>query len=237
MKIFSRWSYLFLISLSFSLSAQENPSPDDNGSTGGQAAHDQEVQEIQYVTDKLRLSLYKKASAGSGTLKLLASGDELAVLEKSGPYSKVRTKAGLTGWVKNGFLVSSPTASFQLIEEQEKNRILAEQIEKYADTRSLVADYENTIEQMKNDTDGLSSELEQSRQQLQQLKEDNEELTAQLQDARQEGISLHEVKMVVLNYWYFIAASALLFVLIGFITGREIIEARVKRKFQGVKVW
>ncbi len=237
MKRMTRRLVLVLCSLSFSLHAQDSPDPAGNTGSQDTAAAQGDVQEYKYVTDKLRLSLYKRADAGSGTLKLLTSGDKLAVLERTGPYSRVRTDDGLTGWVKNGFLVSDPTASFQLIEEQEKNRILAQQIEKFADTKTLVADYENTIGQMAADSDKLRDEFELLNENMQEMQEQNVSLNEKLEAFQQEGISLVDVQKVIIHFWYFIAALLLFMVLVGFIAGRGFVEARVKRKFQGVKVW
>ena len=235
MKIISRWGFLVLCALSFSLTAQQQETAQQENEQ--QEVVEQEVQEVKYVTDKLRLSLYKRADPGSGTIKLLISGDELDVLEKSGPYSKVRTKAGLVGWVKNGFLLPTPTDSFLLIEEQEKNKILAQQIEKYADSKQLVTEYENTIKQMETDAEQLTTDLEKARQDLQELTDKNATLNEQLDRNLQEGISLQDVKKILLHYWYFVAAFGLFMLLIGFTSGREVVEARIRRKFQGVKVW
>ena len=44
--------------------------------------------------------------------------------------------------VATGLLVSEPTASQQLVEEQKKNEILASQIEKYSDVKAVIEDYE-----------------------------------------------------------------------------------------------
>jgi len=98
MKKIEYFIYLIIFTLSFSVWGQDAAS--DNNEISEQNLK-QEVKERQYVTDKLRLSLYKKADSNSGTLKLLSSGDVLDVLERSGPYSKVITVDGKTGWVKN----------------------------------------------------------------------------------------------------------------------------------------
>ncbi len=195
------------------------------------------VQEIKYVTDKLRLSLYKTANGNSGTIKLLTSGDQLKLLERSGNYSKVKTDQGLIGWVKTGFLVSEPTASFQLIEEKKKNEILVSQIEKYSDTRELVADYENTISLMKADEAKMSSQVEELQKNLQQTQETNKELEQELEDAKQGRIGLLDIIPFVSQYWYVLAAIMVIFVLSGFFVGKRMVEAQVKRRFQGIKVW
>jgi len=196
-----------------------------------------EVQEVKYVTDKLRLSLYKGASDKSGTLKLLISGDVLDVLDKKGPYSRVRTREGQIGWVKNGFLVSTPTASFQLLEEQKKIEILAKQIEQYADTKKLVEDYESTISRISDDFSSAQQQLDSSREEVEQLKQDNEDLNAQIEVNQQGKFSLDDLLVLIKQFWYIVATVVIVLFLTGFLIGREVVEAKVRRRFQGVKVW
>ena len=196
-----------------------------------------EVKDKQYVTDKLRLSLYKQADAKSGTIKLLTSGDALEILERAGPYSKVRTAEGDIGWVKNGFLVSTPTASFLLLEEQKKNQILAQQLEQYSDTKNLVADYENTISKMTDDYKQIEQSFNESNQKLEQFTQQNEELNAQIAASQEGKLTLSDLGFLLKNYWYFVVISILVLFVLGLVVGREMVEAKVRRKFQGVKVW
>jgi len=198
-----------------------------------------DVKETQYVTDKLRLSLYKKADGNSGILRLLISGDVLYVLDKSGPYSKVRTVDGETGWVKNGFLVSTPTDSFLLIEEQKKNQILASQLEKYSDTQRIVEDYENTIEKMNQDNEATLQELEQLKKNLDQFSLSNTDLQQQLDEFKKDPdqISWKDALPVAQHYWYAAIGAVLLLLLIGFLLGKRLIEAQIRKRFQGIKIW
>ena len=196
-----------------------------------------EVQERKYVTDKLRLSLYESSTDKSKVLKLLVSGDVLDIFEISGPYAKVRTKDGDIGWVKNGFLVSTPTATFKLTEEQEKNRILSEQLEKYANTRKLVEDYENTIEKIMEDYETADEELKQARERLETLTSENSELRQEISESQQQNLSLSDILYLLKTYWYLILIAAVLLLTLGFIVGMKLIEAQVRRKFHGIKVW
>ncbi len=199
-----------------------------------------EVQEVMYVTDKLRLSLYNKADSNSGIMKLLISGDELDVLEKTGPYSRVRTDDGLIGWVKNGFLVNSKTANVLLQEESKKNRELQVQLDKFANTEKLVEDYETTISNIQSDLKLLQQALDESTNENARLSESNNQLNTQLEQIRQVepgGVSIVEIVELAKTNWYLIAGAAILLILIGILVGKAMVESQVKRRFQGVKVW
>jgi SH3 domain protein len=232
----SHWIFTIICLISLSVIAEE-PSRGEQILVAQTNASEQEVQELKYVTDKLRLSLYKDANENSGTLKLLTSGDQLKLLERRGNYSKVKTDEGLVGWVKTGFLVSEPTASFQLIEEKKKNEILINQIEQYSDTKQLVADYEKTISLMKADETNMSTQLEALQKQLQQTEETNKQLKQMYEDAKQGKISIQDIIQLVKENWYVLAGVMVVFLLTGFILGKRMVEAQVKRRFQGVKVW
>ncbi|MBC8212563.1 MAG: TIGR04211 family SH3 domain-containing protein [Gammaproteobacteria bacterium] len=222
--------FLALMTSSFTAWCQQDSKKNDIES---------DIKETQYVTDKLRLSLYKRADGNSGILRLLVSGDVLYVLDKTGPYSKVRTVEGETGWVKNGFLVSTPTDSFLLIEEQKKNEILVSQLEKYADTQKIVEDYENTIEKMNQDSESTLQELALLKTELEKFTISNSELQQQLDVITKdpEQISWRDILPLAQHYWYAGLAGILLLVLVGFLLGKKIIEAQIRRRFQGIKVW
>lgn len=201
------------------------------------AQTDNDVQEIKYVTDVLRLSLYKNADDKSGSLKLLTSGDELQILQRKGAYSLVRIENGTEGWVKSGFLVSEPTATNRLRDEQKKNEILAAQIEQYADTQGLIDDYEKTIGLMQQDQTTLETERDDLRQQLEALQQEHEEVQLALDKAHRNELSVQQLLLQLADYWYIIVMALLLLWLTGYWIGRRLIERQVRNRFQGVKVW
>lgn len=225
-----------IITLSFSVtgwSQEENSdaSPDET------VAEQQEVKEKKYVTDKLRLSLYKEDNSGSGTIRLLISGDVVYVLERSGPYSKVRTEDGTLGWVKNGFLQNPMTSTYKLLEEQNKNAKLEKQLEKYADTEAMVQQYEKSIDQLKIEKSLIQQDTDLLQQQLDTLAEDKTVLQKKLDSSLNNEMSPEEILNQLKQYWHILALSLLLIFLIGFYLGKQIIEAKVRRRFQGIKVW
>ena len=234
MKRKNHWLGLICLVASFSVTGQENA---DQESEISETTPELEVQEVKYVTDKLRLSVYKRADDKSGSLKLLSSGDALDVLGKRGPYSRVRTKDGIIGWVKNGFLLSTPTDSIQLVEEKKKNEILKQQLEQYADTRKLVEDYENTISQMNTDIQNTAQQLSEKSHMVEQLNQEKSDLLAQLESMQEDAYKLSDIIIILKQYWYGAAIIVLLLFLFGYVTGRVLVEAQVRKRFQGVKVW
>ena len=238
MKYLTRLCLIILLSYSVSGWAQNTELEADNivpESTSSNLAED--VKEKKYVTDKLRLSLYREPNSGSGTIRLLISGDVLFVLERNGPYSKVRTEDGATGWVKNGFLQNDATSTFQLLEVQDENESLIRQIDKYADTAKMVAEFEQSIDQLKADKSSLEQELQQLKDNESSLSNDNSLLQQKLEQNLQVGISLEELVNELKKYWHILALVILLIFTIGLIVGKGILEARVRRRFQGIKVW
>ena len=69
-----------------------------------------EDKDRQWVTDRLRLSLYTNADAQSQIIRYLSSGDLLQIEQISGAYAFVTAPDGTKGWVKRGFLVTEPTS-------------------------------------------------------------------------------------------------------------------------------
>ncbi len=228
---------LIICFLSFPIWGQET-NDDANIETTQENPPVQEAKEKKYVTDKLRLSLYKNKDTNSGTIRLLISGDVLDVLEQSGPYSKVRTMDGVTGWVKNGFLVSVPTDSFLLLEEQEKNAKLTEKLDKYSNTQKIVDDYEDTIKKMNSDYELQNEELIKVKEELQQLTEKNTELSDEIESYTNNSshLSVRELIAIIIQYWYVIAGVLFVLFIFGFIIGKELVESRIRKRFQGVKV-
>jgi SH3 domain protein len=201
------------------------------------AQDEEEVQEIKYVTDVLRLSLYKKSSDSSGTVKLLSSGDRLQILQQKGPYSRVRIDNGSVGWVKTGFLVSEPTATNKLRDEQQKNEILAAQLEKYSNTQKVIDDYENTIKLMTQDQTAVEAERDQLKAEQESLQLKHAAVLQELEKSQSEKLPIGELLRHGLHYWYVILGLVVLLLFIGYQTGKQVIARRVRKRFQGVKVW
>ncbi len=205
----------------------------------GQESGDQENDKL-YVTDQLRLSLYASASSKSKVIKLLKSGDLLAIKELKGAYAFVTDPGGAQGWVKRGFLKATPTSGLLLKEEQQKNLELAAGIEKLANSKTVIEQYEKDMDKLVARID----ELETEKQEANLL---NAELHQQI-EARQrererdlEGAKSVPASRVLWGtfkrYWYAVIPMIGLVILITFLVGKVIIETRIKSKFHGIKIW
>ena len=192
----------------------------------------------QYVTDQLRLSLYQDANSKSKVLKLLQSGDALLIDEIRGPYALVTAPDGTRGWVKRGFLVTSPTSNLLLRDEREKNASLFDEIEKLSNSKTIVDTYEKDMDEMTASMERLRIEKQQAEDTIDRLQQ--EVLDKQLEiDQKSEN---NEPTVQILwetlrQYWEIIVPPLLALLLLCFLISKKIVESRIKARFRGIKIW
>ncbi len=193
----------------------------------------------QWVTDQLRLSLYQDPSSQSKVLKLLRSGDLLIVDEIRGPYALVTAPDGVHGWVKRGFLVSNPTANILLLEERQKSASLFDELEKLGNSKTVIDTYEK-------DMDGLVAKMENLEASNREATETIARLEQEIEAAQQQEDNSNPLQSVsppsdLLDmsrvHWKIIASLLLVIVLLTFLISKLIIEARIKSRFHGIKIW
>lgn len=206
------------------------------------AVSEEEIRDILYVTDRLRLSVYPQADAKSGTLQLLNSGDKLSMLQISGNYALVITPNGKRGWVKRGFLVPKPTASLLLEEEKKKNEQLSEDIEKLANSKKVIDQYEIDMDALTEKIQALKIENDQAHDTITKLEQAAQQ-KAEIEAAREALLkSNEELPIIVLmttaiSYWQYLVPVAALFILAGLMIGKLVTESRIRRRFHGIKIW
>lgn len=187
--------------------------------------------ETLYVTDQLQLGLFERPSSDSRRLERLGSGTALEVLSKGGAYHRVETPAGRTGWVKSAFLVAEEPASARLAvalaqleaAESELVRLRAEPSAQECEAQCAlrIGLFEERI-----------AELERARRRLQEVAEYYEH-GRDLRAAQGVGLS---VALPEESHWALAAGGVSLLVL-GFASGAAYISWRVRRRFQGYRVW
>lgn len=202
-----------------------------------QEASDQDKDRM-YITDQLRLSLYQKASSKSKVVKLLQSGDVLEITELSGPYAFVTAPGGAKGWVKRGFLVSTPTSHILLKDEQQKTLQLTAEVEKLANSKAIIEQYEQDMNKLVEKIDELETESQQAAETIGELQQQVE--VKQREIDRKDADSAPA--MLVLwdtfrKHWQLIAPMIAFIVLLSFLFSKVFVEARIKSKFHGIKIW
>ncbi len=217
-----------------SVSAQEASAPE----TAEPETKADQDKDRQYVTDQLRLSLYTQANSSSQVVKLLQSGDILEIEQIQGPYAFVTTPDGTRGWVKRGFLVTKPTATILLQEEQKKTASLTAEIEKLANSKVVIDQYERDMDKLVGQVDVLESEKLQANESIadlqQQLEAKQKELDRKDEDSTP---ALLVLKDTFEKYWQIVVPIIVLIILLSYLVSKQIVEARIKSKFHGIKIW
>lgn len=194
--------------------------------------------DLQYVTDQLRLSLYQEPNAQSPVLKLLRSGDSLILDEIRGPYALVTSTDGVHGWVKRGFLVNNPTANILLQEEREKNASLFEEIEKLSGSKMVIDTYEKDMDDLVWKIGKLENEKQETQTAMDELKQELIDTQAKLKRRVQNNQPPIEVLWEnLLAFWKLIVPLLLVMLMICYLVTKASVEARIKARFHGIKIW
>jgi SH3 domain protein len=198
--------------------------------------------DMLYVTDQLRLSLYPQASDRSKALEYLASGDKLGILEIEGQYALVIAPTGTRGWVKRGFLLPQPTSKLLLGVEKEKNKTLLQEIEKLANSKIVIDQYELDMDELTKNLKTAEAEKENAVQkvaEMEQAAREKVELEDAIKAAKQSKTTLPLQALIdtAKNYWQYFIPILLFFLLLGFLIAKLIIDQRIKKRFHGLKLW
>ena len=192
----------------------------------------------QYVTDQLRLSLYARADSRSDVVKLLQSGDLLEIEEIQGPYALVTAPGGSRGWVKRGFLVTKPTSNILLLEEQKKTEELTAEIEKFSNAKVVIDQYEKDMDKLVEQIDALEADKQQANQSITELQQLVEEKQQELDRKDEDSAPALLVLLdIFIRYWQIIVPIIVVIVLLSYLVSKQIVEARIRSKFHGIKIW
>ena len=202
-------------------------------------AQDGDEKQRLYVTDKLRLSLYLESGGRGGTIELLASGETLIIEEVNGSYALVTSPSGKLGWVKRGFLVLEPTSNLMLEEEKKITKSLEREIEKLKNSKVIIDQYEKDLNAMNDKLQISISARGKAESTIQMLEQAVEESMKKIEVLSESDARPSEelLRALAATYWKYLAAIGIFIVLTGFFIGKLMAEAKVKKKFHGIKVW
>jgi len=185
--------------------------------------------ETRYVTDELQLSLYEESNSQGQLLQRLNSGTELELLDLQGMYARVRTKEGVEGWTKAGFLISDKPARAQLLDLRQENDELQGKLEQSQQQLEASRAELEKIRENQGDAYGeLTERLNQAEQvaaTVDQLRQENMEFRGRLN-----GDQLQ----IPLN-WGLIACAVTL--VLGMIAGIALFDYLSRRRHGGYRIY
>ncbi len=240
-----------LIFLLLALSAQAQDVAIENATTEEETIEEetieeetvtQEPREMLYVTDQLRLSLYPNANDRKKALEYLNSGDKLGILEIEGPYALVIAPTGRRGWVKRGFLLPQPTSKLLLEEEKKTTEALRREIEKLANSKMVIDQYERDMDDLTKNlktAEATSEKAEKTLADMQEAAREKAELEAAVKVAKaaKTTLPIEALLETAVTYWQYLIPIFLFFLLLGSLITKLVVDARIKRRFHGLKLW
>lgn len=230
---------LIFILLPLTLLAEDAVQPVDS--------EDAETEEsFVYVTDRLRLSLFREEGSKGGKIKTLTTGDKLTLLEETGRYMRVKTEDDDEGWVTKLYIVSEAPATLRVKELETQLQLNEQTIEDLKKTRKekgvikpgLQADYERQLIKTNEENVQLFNEKEQYRKKLDQAGLEITRLTHKLDNQGEYEGQTPLTQKPVMNYppvlWIAIAATTGW--LLGMIWGYRLYARKIKKRFHGFEI-
>lgn len=192
-----------------------------------------------YVSDRLILGLYAQPDPAAAPVKSLPSGMQVEILETREGFARIRMVDGSEGWARAEFVTTEAPAKVQLQQMTRERDRLREQLNAQAGGEQQ-----------------LTAQLTQARQKIQQLEqqlanpqssgESAEEYQIRYQQAQQKIADLERqleskalpkpidgLAIKILG----LLATLLMSIGLGAILGARWLGARVRRRFNGLKVW
>ena len=190
----------------------------------------QAMAETRYVTDILQLSLYQEINSGGDLLKRLNSGTELELLETSGLYARVRTKEGVEGWTKAGFLIAEKPARGQL--EDLKSELSRLQTQLTTSEQALKA-AKGEISKATGKQDEALAEMAERLQSAEKIAARVNQLEQENQNLRQQPAAADQ--LTIPASWSLIASAIAL--LLGIAGGITLFDYRSRKRHGGYRIY
>lgn len=192
-----------------------------------------------YISDRLNLGLYLQPDPTATPVKSLPSGMQVQILETRDTFVRIRMVDGNEGWARAEFITTEPPAKVQLQQVTRERDQLREQLNVQAGNEQQQADQLTQARQK-------IQQLEQQLAALQSSGENTEEADTRFQHAQQRIKELEQqlenrttpktgdnLAFKILG----LLATLLLSAGLGAVLGARWLGARVRRRFNGLKVW
>ena len=178
--------------------------------------------ETAYVTDSLRLGLHAAEDTSDRAFRFLESGQAMEILSRDRNYANVRLPDGTEGWVKSTYLVDEKPAKLVVAETiEERDRIAAE----LEQAKAAFAEPAATIDELRAQSQQLSTELGDARNQIKALREENASLLG-LREQYRGSVPLKWVGGVIG-----------VCLIVGFLGGLWWVDHRSRKRHGGIRIY
>lgn len=170
------------------------------------------VAETVYVSDSLRVGVRAEPDNTFAPIGVVKTGMKLEVLDRQQGYLKIKTVEGLTGWIKNIYIIENAPAIIKLQQLQKNHEALTTQNK----------ELQTTLSALEKTNSSLTEQVEE-------LKEDR----SRLQLLQAKSIS-HQQEVRSTWYWWLIV----LFVVIiaGFFSGMQWSRHQTMKRLGGLRL-
>lgn len=125
--------------------------------------------ETRYVDDRLVITMRSGQGNSYQILKTLPSGTRLELLENAGEYSRVRTAAGIEGWVLSQYLTATPIARDRLEQAGRELENIRQQKQQLQQQLAQAREEQQQLEAALSRTEAESKQLAEELQQLREV--------------------------------------------------------------------
>lgn len=222
--------------------------------TAGQGA----LAEPAYIGERLYLGLYAVPDSTTEPVKTLASGTSVEVLQRLGEYVQLQLKDGTEGWARAEFVSKEPPAKTLVKELTAERDRLRQQLETANNDSRQKTTLQDQLSKANQKIAALNEQL-QGRQsdeaaitetqvaqqqvidglktQLNNAEQGSAQLQAEIAELKKAGLAAQSAKPDVLMrvIWLLVAMFASL--CMGVYIGIRWLSGRVRRRFNGIKVW
>jgi SH3 domain protein len=192
-----------------------------------------------YVSERLILGLYAQPDPATPPVKSLQSGMQVEILETRDGFARVRMVDGSEGWARAEFITTEAPAKVLLQQMTRERDRLREQLNTHAageqQLTAQIAQARQKIQQLEQQLANPQSSGESAEEYLiryQQAQRKIADLERQL-EGRAGPRPADSLAIKILG----LLATLLMSIGLGAVLGARWLGARVRRRFNGLKVW
>ncbi len=179
-------------------------------------------QETMYVTDIVQLGMHRAEDTSDEAFQNLVSGTEVTVLERATNFARIRTADGAEGWVRSFYLIAEKPARTRVAELESRVETLEQ------DLAEALADSESATAAAGNAAVGVEAEratAEAERTRLADLERENQAYFERFE--RYRGTIP----------WPWVLGAVLVALGGGFLAGYWWLDATIRRRYGGFKMY